>query len=123
MGEFSAILWGIYIALTAISKCSTLYHVEEIDDVGKKTGTSLLLGYLPLTRIIAQGLYWVSSTRISGRVNAREPTQGYFPCIEIKLPFLKCPSEFCGEGLCLFYLDQLIENIVGIFKTFCHLFI
>ena len=95
----------------------------NIDDVGEKTDISLLLGYLPLTGIIAQGLYRVSATRISGRVNEREPIQGYFPYIEIKLQFLNCPFQSFVERDCLFYLDQLIENIVGIFKMFCLLFI
>lgn len=124
--SFLPFLWGVYIALTAINKCSTLSCGRnrwwKHRWCGKKIGISLLLGYFLLTRIIAQGLYWVSATRISGRVNEKEPIQGYFPCIEIKLQFLKCPFQSFVRGT-LFYLDQLTENIVGIFKMFCLLFI
>lgn len=47
--SFLPLLWGIYIALTAINKCSTLYRVEEIedgniDDVGKKQASHFFWG-------------------------------------------------------------------------------
>lgn len=73
---------------------------------------SLLLKCLTLTRVTAQRLYLVSSTRISGR-SVEETLTRVFPMNKTETSILEMSlSGFCGS----FYHDQLIENIVGIFK-------
>lgn len=101
------------MALSAVNGCSVLYGTEELaggsaDDV--VVNRLFPPGHLPLTGIVAQGLYCISAAGVSGRAEEGEPVQGYFPCTDTNLPFLKCPLQGVVMRDCV-CLHQLIENV------------